>query len=83
MAGIPELKRSILEFHKRFDHVTSYDVDRIICGPGSKELIYQTLNALETTVVILKPAWPTYMPQEHIQNTEMIFIAIISLYRID
>jgi aspartate aminotransferase len=72
MAGIPELKRSILEFHKRFDGVTTYDVDRIICGPGSKELIYQTLNALETTVVILKPAWPTYMPQTRLANKKVI-----------
>ena len=39
-------------------------MEDVICGPGSKELIYLTLNALETTVIILKPAWPTYSPQD-------------------
>ena len=63
MNGIPQLRESIINFHKRFDKVTTYDSNDVICGPGSKELIYLTLNALETTVVILKPAWPTYSPQ--------------------
>lgn len=63
MNGIPQLRESIVQFHKRFDGVTIYNESDVICGPGSKELIYLTLNALETTVIILKPAWPTYLPQ--------------------
>lgn len=35
----------------------------VVVGPGSKELIYLTMNVLEGTVILLSPAWPSYLPQ--------------------
>ena len=46
----------------------------VICAPGSKELIYLTLNALETTVIILTPAWPTYLPQARLANKKILLV---------
>ena len=62
------------DFHQKHDEVNYYDESGVICGPGSKELIYLTMNALETTIIILKPAWPTYMPQTKLANKKVLCI---------
>jgi len=74
MAGIPQLRQSIIDFHEKHDKINHYDESGVICGPGSKELIYLTMNALETTIIILKPAWPTYMPQTKLANKKVLCI---------
>lgn len=74
MNGIIELRESIVNYHKKFDDVNHFDAEDVICAPGSKELIYLTLNALETTVIILTPAWPTYLPQARLANKKILLV---------
>ena len=72
--NIPIIFLSMSDFHTEHDKINHYDESGVICGPGSKELIYLTMNALETKIIILKPAWPTYMPQTKLANKKVLTI---------
>lgn len=60
--GIPELRNAISKYNK---HYFGMDVspDRIFVGPGTKELIFNLLEALHGTVILPTPAWLGYLPQ--------------------
>ena len=64
-AGIPELRKAIAEYYRRL-----YDLDvapdQVVTGPGSKALIYATLEALGEEIIIPQPSWVTYAPQVHL-----------------
>ena len=56
------------------DGLTHFDESDIIVGPGSKELIYLTMNVLEGKVILLSPAWPSYFPQAKLASKEVLTI---------
>ena len=60
--GIPELRNVISKYNK---HYFGMDVapERIYVGPGTKELIFNLLEALHGTVILPTPAWLGYLPQ--------------------
>ncbi len=64
-AGIPELKEAIAAHYRRL-----YDLDvspnQVVTGPGSKSLIYATLEALGEEIIVPQPSWVTYQPQIHL-----------------
>ena len=62
VTGITELKESISRYNR---HYFRYDVepDRIVVGPGTKELIFNLLEILHGTVILPTPAWLGYLPQ--------------------
>jgi len=72
--GIVELRQSIVNFHKKVDGIHHFDESDVIVGPGSKELIYLTMNALEGYVILLSPAWPSYLPQAKLASKKTLII---------
>ncbi|WP_419172662.1 pyridoxal phosphate-dependent aminotransferase [Halobacteriovorax sp.] len=68
--GLPALCESIASYHnKRFSY--QFDKDRILVGPGSKELIFQALYVLEGPVIVPAPSWVSYGPQLNIKGREI------------
>ena len=63
--GILPLRERIAEYYKRW-----FDVDvkpnQIIVGPGSKELIFMSMTALNLPWIIPRPSWVSYVAQTRI-----------------
>ena len=61
-AGLPELRKTIAEHYGRV-----FDMDvapgQVVTGPGSKSLIFATLQCLGEEIIIPQPSWVTYAPQ--------------------
>jgi len=72
-AGIPELRKAIAEYYQRH-----YDLEvapeQVITGPGSKALIYATLQCLGEEVIIPRPSWVTYAPQVHLLGKPVTWV---------
>ncbi len=72
-AGIPELRKAIAEYYHRH-----YDLEvapeQVITGPGSKALIYATLQCLGEEVIIPRPSWVTYAPQVHLLGKPVTWV---------
>ncbi len=65
--GLLELRTSIASYYKtKFNY--DFDVENILVGPGSKELIFQLLYVLEGPVIIPAPSWVSYGPQVSIKG---------------
>ena len=62
VAGLPELREQIVEFHREWDGV-ELSASQMVVGPGSKELIYLVLAVFRGQVLLPAPAWTTYRPQ--------------------
>jgi len=60
--GIPELRQAIAGFNKKH---FGFDVDpnRIVIGPGTKDLINTLVNIIQGGVIIPSPSWIGYRPQ--------------------
>jgi len=60
--GIPELRQAIAGFNKKH---FGFDVDpnRIVIGPGTKDLINTLVNIIKGGVIIPSPSWIGYRPQ--------------------
>lgn len=63
VAGIPELREALCDFHRRYDNLSGLHPDQVIVGPGSKELIFLLLSIFNGDVLLLSPSWTTYKPQ--------------------
>lgn len=72
--GIVELREAIVNFHKKLDGFDQFEESDIIIGPGSKELIYLTMNVLAGDLILLSPAWPSYLPQARLAGKDPIII---------
>jgi len=60
--GLLELRIEIAKFLGKHQQIkTSYE--NVFIGPGSKELLYQTILILEGTFLIPKGSWVSYVPQ--------------------
>jgi len=64
-AGIPELRKAIAEYYQRL-YELDVAPDQVVTGPGSKSLIYATLQSLGEEIIIPRPSWVTYGPQVHL-----------------
>ena len=56
VAGLPELRKAIADFHKTWDQV-DLDPEAMVVAPGSKELIYLTMAVFRGIVWLAAPAW--------------------------
>lgn len=61
-SGIPELKKAISDYNKRYFKI-EIDPKDVCVGPGTKELIYNLLELFHGTVILPTPAWLGYLPQ--------------------
>ncbi|KAL7634953.1 UNVERIFIED_CONTAM: hypothetical protein RMT77_015334 [Armadillidium vulgare] len=71
--GTLELRRTLSEFHSHYDGVR-LDPDNQIVGPGSKELIYLTINAFNGVVLLTSPTWLTYEQQSNLAGKVSIVL---------
>lgn len=60
--GLPELKKAISSFLKKFLNIAA-DAQYIYIGPGSKELLYHTILMLDGTFLVPQGSWVSYVPQ--------------------
>ena len=60
--GLPELRNEISNFLIKYQGIQTTR-DNIFIGPGSKELLYQTILILNGTYLIPKGSWVSYLPQ--------------------
>ncbi|UCG12393.1 MAG: aminotransferase class I/II-fold pyridoxal phosphate-dependent enzyme, partial [Deltaproteobacteria bacterium] len=60
--GILELRKSIADFNRRHFKL-EVDPDRIIVGPGTKQLIHIIFDVVKGDVIIPSPSWIGYFPQ--------------------
>ncbi len=69
--GLPELREAAANYLGwRFGHNAS--ADRIMVGPGSKELIFDLLMVLEGDLLLPVPSWVSYAPQARILHKRII-----------
>ena len=67
--GLPELKVQLSVFLKKYQHL-EVNPHAIYIGPGSKELLFQTIYILESTFLIPQGSWVSYLPQTQIKSAE-------------
>ena len=60
--GLSELRKEIGKFLKNHQSIAAHE-DTIFIGPGSKELLYQTILIINGTFLIPKGSWVSYLPQ--------------------
>ena len=60
--GLESLRQAIAKFLQKFQGITA-NSDFIYIGPGSKELLYQTILILDSVFLIPKGSWVSYGPQ--------------------
>lgn len=66
-AGLLELREAICNHYKE-QVGYNFTPDQIVIGPGSKELIFQSLFVLEGPLIVPAPSWVSYGPQAHIRG---------------
>ena len=60
--GLDVLRQTITEFLEKHQGINA-ESDFIYIGPGSKELLYQTILILDSIFLIPKGSWVSYGPQ--------------------
>ena len=71
--GLPELLDAVSAFYR---DMFGYDFEaaNVCIGPGSKELIFQTLYLMEGPLLVPAPSWVSYGPQAALRGKEIIQI---------
>lgn len=74
VAGIPELRKAVAEFHRNIDGIEAKP-ENILIAPGSKILIYAVLASFtEADVLVCAPAWVSYVPQARLLGHNVILL---------
>lgn len=63
--GLPELREAVAGFHRKKD-LMKVHADRILIGPGSKELMFLLQLAFYGEIILPTPCWVSYLPQAKI-----------------
>lgn len=71
--GLPELRASIAGYLQRTEGI---DVapDRIIVGPGTKELMFLLQLALDADLLLPAPSWVSYAPQARLNRRRVCWV---------
>lgn len=71
--GLEDLRKIIAEYLYNFENISSKP-ENIYIGPGSKELLYQSILILEGTFLIPKGSWVSYGPQINSKGVDYIVL---------
>ncbi len=63
--GLRELRGAVAEFHRKKDGVDVHP-DRVLIGPGSKELMFLLQLVYYGELIVPTPCWVSYVPQAKI-----------------
>ncbi len=72
VAGVPALRSAAAGYWQRRGLPT--DPGQIVCGPGSKPLLYALLLALGGDVVLPMPSWVSYAAQAELVGVRPLFV---------
>ncbi|HBI14052.1 MAG TPA: aminotransferase class I/II [Desulfobulbaceae bacterium] len=72
--GLPELCRAVASFYRR-EFNFDYSAEDVCIGPGSKELIFQTIYLVEGPLLVPAPSWVSYGPQAALRGKGIVPIA--------
>jgi aspartate aminotransferase len=62
VAGLEELRKEIVLFLKKHQKIKTTK-ESVFIGPGSKELLYQSILIFDAVFLIPKGSWVSYIPQ--------------------
>jgi len=71
--GVDVLRNTIAKFLEKHQGIKA-ESDFIYIGPGSKELLYQTILILDSTFLIPKGSWVSYGPQINSKNGDYVIL---------
>lgn len=63
--GLPSLREAVAGFHQQKDLVDA-NSDRVLVGPGSKELMFLLQLVFYGEIIVPTPCWVSYVPQAQI-----------------
>lgn len=72
-AGIPELRKAVAGHYRRL-YGLDVEPDQVVTGPGSKSLLFATLQCLGEEIIIPQPSWVTYAPQVHLLGKPITWV---------
>ncbi|MFI6787754.1 pyridoxal phosphate-dependent aminotransferase [Nonomuraea sp. NPDC050383] len=72
VAGAPELRAAAAGYWARRELPT--DPDLVVCGPGSKPLLYALLLAIGGDIVLPAPSWVSYAAQADLVGSRSILV---------
>ncbi|SFD84969.1 aspartate aminotransferase [Actinopolyspora alba] len=75
VAGSAELRTAVAGYWQRRD--LEIDPDLVMCGPGSKSLLFAVLLALGGSVVIPRPSWVSYAAQAALAGQRTISCPVL------
>jgi aspartate aminotransferase len=75
--GLPALREAVADFHQRKDLV-DVSAERVLIGPGSKELMFLLQLVYYGEIVITPPCWVSYLPQARIIGRKVSLIQTTS-----
>ena len=73
VSGLFKLRELIAKYHSK-KNMYNYNSENVLIGPGSKELIFQTLLSIDSDLILPCPSWVSYEPQAQISNTKVHWI---------
>ncbi len=63
--GLPALREAVVEYHRAKDQL-EFHPDRVMIGPGSKELMFLVQLVYYGEIILTPPCWVSYWPQARI-----------------
>ncbi|WP_084955513.1 pyridoxal phosphate-dependent aminotransferase [Thermoactinospora rubra] len=72
VAGAAELRAAAAGYWTRRGLLT--DPDQVVCGPGSKALLYGLLLVIGGDIVLTKPSWVSYAAQADLVGSRAIMV---------
>lgn len=63
--GLPALREAVADYHRRYDQLETHP-DRVLVGPGSKELMFLLQLVYYGEIILPTPSWVSYQPQARI-----------------
>jgi aspartate aminotransferase len=72
VAGSAELRRAAAGYWGRRE--LAVDPDLVVCGPGSKPLLFALLLAIGGEVVVPRPSWVSYAAQSRMIGNHPLFV---------
>ncbi|MDG5813941.1 aminotransferase class I/II-fold pyridoxal phosphate-dependent enzyme [Chitinispirillales bacterium ANBcel5] len=69
--GLPELCEAVATFYKN-EYGHKFTASDVFIGPGSKELIFQTIYLMEGPLLVPAPSWVSYGPQAALRGKTIV-----------
>ena len=71
--GLPTLREAVADYHRKYDAVEAHP-DRVLIGPGSKELMFLLQLVYYGEIIVAPPCWVSYLPQARIIGRKVSLI---------